>query len=244
MDVQSIFTNAVKTVKANSPAIFTALGIGGVIVTSYLVARGSFKAAEVLIKEEEELPKKELAAKVWKFYVPAVISGTATVGCILCASRATNKRALAAVAAYSITDKAFSEYREKVAEQFGKGKEQKVRDEIAEEYVTKNPPKPQEVIITGSGHILCCELYTGRYFRSDIEKLRRSENIINSRVNNELYVPLDELYDLIGLRSTSQSPNVGWASPRLLEIRYSTVLSEDGEPCIAFDYNYVSPLCS
>jgi hypothetical protein len=90
--------------------------------------------------------------------------------------------------------------------------------------------------------VLCCELYTRRYFKSDMEALRKAQNDINSKIIHELYVTLDELYNLLGLTSTSVSGNLGWDSDKMLELQFSTVLTENGEPCLAFEYNYLKPL--
>ena len=55
---------------------------------------------------------------------------------------------------------------------------------------------------------------------------------------NDLYATLDDFYDIIGLGKTGLSTDLGWDSDRLLEIKLSTVLTEDNRPCLAFDYNY------
>jgi hypothetical protein len=243
MDLQTIFGNTVKLLKSNSPVIFTALGVGGVIATSYFVAKGSFQAADILIDEDrEELPNNEKIKLIWKCYVPAVISGAATIGCIVCASKASNNRAVAAMAAYSLTERAFTEYREKVSDELGKGKDQKVLDEIAKDRIAEHPPCLGDVIVVGNGHVMCCEMYTGRYFRSDMDKLRRAENEINAKIFIERYVTLDEFYELIDVRPTSDSSRFGWDSDKMLKLEFSTVMAENDEPCIAFSYNYVKPL--
>ena len=247
MNLSGLVTKFSKSVKSNSPEILTALGVSGVITTAYLAAKASFQAAEILldrdnagrITDEEEKRYKHL---VWKCYIPAGISGVATVACIIGASRSSGKRTAAAVTAYSLTERAFSEYKEKVVEQVGKGKEQKIRDDIAQEAVLNQPPTSKEVVIVGPGQVLCCELYTHRYFRSDMETLRKSVNDINARINQDAYVPLFEFYELVGLPYTTASNELGWDSDKQLELQFSTVMSESGEPCLAFDYNYVKPL--
>jgi hypothetical protein len=157
------------------------------------------------------------------------------------ARQAGANRTAAAVAAYSLTERAFTEYKEKVVEQIGKNKEQKVRDDLAQDQVSKGPPST-EVVMLGKGEVLCCELHTHRYFRSDMETLRKAENKINHLINSDVYVTLDEFYDILGLNYTSHSAYWGWNSDKLMELKFSTVLSENGEPCLAFDYNYVSPI--
>jgi Family of unknown function (DUF6353) len=249
MDMSNIFANVVKTVKSNSPEILTALGVGGVVATSILSTKATAKSIReidamehndgIAVANKERI--KDRIRLVWKNYIPPVISGVVTIGCIIGSNRAGGNRTAAAVAAYSLTERAFSEYKEKVVEQLGEGKEQKIRDEIAAEKVQKNPSR--EVMITSvSGHVLCCELYTGRYLFSDMESLRRACNDLNKILIDQIYASLDEFYDLIGLSYTSNSCNLGWDSDRFLELHFSTVMSDNGEPCLAFEYNYVKPI--
>jgi hypothetical protein len=251
MSMSTLLTNGLKLIKSNSPEILTALGVAGVVTTSYFVSKASFKAAEIIKKEEDEgraiagpskHQVKEYGKLVWKCYIPAGIAGASTVACIIGASKANSRRTAAAVTAYSLTERAFSEYREKVVEQLGKGKNQKVIDEIAQSRVSNNPSTSKEVIITGNGDVMCCELFTHRYFRSDKQTLDRAQNEINYMVVHHLYVSLSEFYDLIGLPHTSTSETLGWDSEKLMELVFTTTLSEGGEPCLAFDYNYTKPL--
>ena len=116
-----------------------------------------------------------------------------------------------------------------------------IRDEIAQDRVTKSPPT--EVIITDRGDVLCCELYTGRYFRSEMETLRKAQNDINHEmISGSPYATLADFYYIVGLPVTSVSQNVGWDVDRIMELKFSTVLSDDDKPCLAFEYNYIQPL--
>lgn len=249
MQPSIFFNRAVKAIKSNAPEILTALGVTGVVTTSYLVGKASFKAAKILEEEQASdawghVNTKEQVIRqtklTWKCYIPAGVSGVVTIACIIGSSKANGRRTAAAVTAYSLTERAYSEYKEKVVEQLGKNKEQKIRDEIAQDTVTKNPPS-KEVIVLGGGQVLCCELWTHRYFKSDMESLRKAENDINAMIVNTFYVTLDEFYDLLNLPHTSSSDKMGWDSDKLLELQFSSVISEDGEPCLAFDYNYLRP---
>jgi hypothetical protein len=250
MDFNNIIGIVTKQVKANSPEILAALGLVGAASTAYFSGRASYAAAKII--EEHEAKKgvgenrkerfKERTKLVWKLYIPAAISGALTVGCSIGSLKASGRRTTAAIAVYSLTEKAFAEYREKVMEEIGKGKEQKITDQLVQDRVTENPAGSREVVILGNGHVLCCELFTGRYFRSDMESMRRAQNDINAKIVNNIYTTLDEFYELLGLSSTSVSGNVGWDSDKLMELKFSTVISDGGEPCLAFDYNYTKPL--
>jgi len=241
-------SNTLKLVKSNSPEILTVLGAVGVLATAYLSGKGAFKAAAIIDSAEEKEgtsddPKerlKERAGLTWKCYIPAAIVGSATIGCITASQKASNKRTMASIASYAVLDQIFADYKEKVIEQIGVGKEQKIRDEVAQRRVTKNPPT--QVLVMGSGHVLCCENFTGRYFRSDMETLRKAQNDVNSLAMKDLYVSLNEFYDLVGLPPTSNSDVMGWNFEKNMELRFSTVLGPSNEPCLVFDYNYTKVL--
>lgn len=247
MTIAEILNKSVRTVKHNSPEILTGFSIAGVVGTGYLAFRAGMKSARAIdeipdMSDDWKVNLKENAKLTWKFYIPPTISGALSISAIIGASKASGRRTTAAVAAYSITQKAFDEYKEHVIEQLGKGKEQKIRDELAQKKVSESPPENSKVLIISGGDVLCCELWSGRYFRSDMETLRRAENEINARVVQGYYASLDELYDELGLPHTSDSSRLGWNSDKLLEMQFSTVLSPENEPCLAFEYNYIRPL--
>lgn len=222
--------------RENSSSILTALGVSGTITTAYLTAKASFKAASVLA-EEPPMDKKETVKTVWKLYIPAVTSGTLTIGCILGASKINARRTAALTAAYSLTEKAYSEYKDKVVETLGEKKEKKVRDDIAADRVAQS--SSQGVVVLGTGDVLCYEMYTGRYFTSDMETLRKAQNDINAKLVREMEATLSDFYYLVGLPQTSYSSYSGWKSEKMMSLDFSTHL-HDGKPCLAFEYNYIT----
>lgn len=234
---------AIKTghiLRSNSPAILTAIGVTGTVSTAYLAGKASFRAAESIQNLPPSSTKKEKVKFVWSLYIPSGISGALTIACIIGATKIGYKRTAALTAAYSLSERAFNEYKDKVIETYGKNKEQKVRDDIAQDRVRESAPG-REVILSGSGDVLCCELYTGRYFKSDMETLRKSQNDINAKLVREGEATLSDFYYLIKVPYTSFSSNMGWNVDKLMELEFSTVLTEDGRPCLAFDYKSIIP---
>lgn len=254
MKLSELLSNATKLIKSNSPEILTALGIGGVVTTSYLVGKASFKAAKMIEQDtrfDEEAqsyvqdPKerlKEQVKLVGKLYIPAGISGIATITCIVCSNRTSGHRTAAAVAAYSLTEKAFSEYKEQVIEQVGRNKEEKVRAELAQKKVNDHPLGDQDLKIVAGGNVLCFDLRSMRYFRSDYERIRRVENEMNYQIVHERYVGLSEFYIAVGLQVTPESVHLGWTDGQLMELDIQTTLAENNEPCLTIDFNYLAPL--
>lgn len=229
-----------RMIKRNSTTILSSTAITGVATTAYLTARATWSVAT----NEDAVPTdslKDNVAVYWKFYIPAVASGLVTSACIIGVAKVGNKRAMAAQAAFILTERAYSEYRDKVIEEFGEKKDEKVRSAIAEDRVRKNPPS-QEVIIVSAGTVLCCELYTGRYFQSDMETLRKAQNDLNEQLIQNDQISLEEWYHMIGLQSTSFASDVGWNSDKMMALEFTTVLTEDGRPCLAFSYSHIRSL--
>lgn len=241
MNLHGIVTILEKTIRDNSPVILTALGASGTVVTSYLAGMASYDVGKHAKPGFDDLSLKEKIRVSWKRYIPTAISGTVTIACIIGAAKVGSRRTAVSMAAYSLSEKAFNEYKEKVVDQIGARKEQAVRDEIAQDRVTANPPPSREVVLAGPGNVLCMEIYTGRYFNSDMESLRKAQNDINARLLRDDHASASDLYIMLGLPYTSHSSYIGWTSDRLMEMQFSTALADDGRPCITFEYNYVNP---
>lgn len=246
MKIQVLAKHIERVAVDNSPAILTAVGVTGTVTTAIFASRASFKAADIIREMESaegasEDPKERLVERTkatWQLYIPAVGIGTATIACIVFANQIGTRRAAAMAAAYSMSEKAFSEYREKIVEKVGEAKEQEARDEIAQERVERNPLGSQ-VIVMNEREVLCFDQYTGRYFNSDMETLKQAQNKINYRMIRENYASLNDFYDCVGLEWVPTGDDIGWNSDAMLELSFTTVLSDDQRPCIAIDFHTV-----
>lgn len=239
-----------KDVKTHSPEILAGLAVTGVLSSVYLAAKAGYESAGVIALYENitggppESRKErylERAKLVWKSYVPTALSVSTTIGCIVFANRIGFRKTIAAQAALAVSQRAYSDYRDKIIEEYGERKDQSIRDKIAEERVQRTAPA-ENVLMVGPGNVLCCELFTGRYFSSDIESLRKAQNELNAQLLSQDYQTLDDFYYLIGLPQTSTSGQLGWKSSKLMELSFTSALTEDGRPCLAFEYNYTETL--
>jgi hypothetical protein len=250
MDLSQLAHKAIFHLKKSSPTLLTITAVGGVAATAYFSAKGTIKAAEAIhdhesvhgVREEPRERAKEHVQVAWRCYIPAAATATATIACIVGANRVGLRRAAAAQAGLFLAERTYSEYRSKVVEEFGQRKDDTIREEIAKNRVQGKEPPSQEVMLTGPGNILSMELYTGRYFACDMETLRRAQNTLNERLIRHDYASLDDFYYIIGLQPTRVSSEIGWKSNRMMELEFTTVLSNDGRPCLAFDYSYTIPL--
>lgn len=238
MQIPKFLLNAQKASIVNAPHILTGTAVLGVVVTSYLTARATVKAVRHIdcLPDFNEVPTKRErithdAKAVWKYYIPPVASGIATVTCVVTADIQNTKRHGAAVAAYTLTEKALRDYRSAVANEVGEDKEREIRGSVS-----------PDVVFVGTGKVLCLDETSGRYFMSSKAELERARNSTNASVLSELYVTLSEFYAELGLAPTTLSDKLGWDSDRLLELEFHGALSPEGEPCVGFNFNYLKPL--
>lgn len=245
-------SNFIKTVgnklSEHSPEILTGIGITGLLSTTVLAVKATPKALRLIDEKKEEnntdeLTNMEVVKTCWKCYIPAAVTASVSVACLIGANSVNSKRNAVLATAYKLSESAFSEYKEKVIETIGEKKEEEVRDKIAKDRIEKNPVNNNEVIITGKGDVLCYDVVSGRYFKSDVDKIRKAENTLNKKLMNDMYCSLNEFYDLIGLPFTQMGFDLGWnVNDSLVEIEFSTQLSEDDTPCVVIQYS-VLPKC-
>lgn len=230
----------------NAPIIFTAVGAVSAVGATVLTGKATLKAAEMIQdetvrremltpdgKEPEDFSTKDKIKFVWKEYIPAAGVLVISVTSIISANRISTRRAAAMAAAYSLSEKAYSEYREKVVEKFNANKEQQIRDELAQDRVTANPPP---MMVIGNGDVICYDQPTGRYFKSNVETIRQVQNDVNAHVNEYGHATLSDFYVALKLKETPMSEEIGWTPDRLLDVRFSTTLTDDNQPCLVIDY--------
>jgi len=230
------------SISKHSPEILTGIGIAGMITTTIMAVRATPKAL-ILIEEKKEeidvdkLTPIELIKTTWTCYIPAAITGGLSIICLIGASSVNTRRNMALATAYTLSESALKEYQEKVIETIGEKKEQSVRDSIAKDRIKRDPVTSKEVIITERGNTLCYDVISGRYFKSDIDKLKKVENELNRRMRDEMYISLNEFYYEIGLKPIGIGDDLGWNIDHgYIELSFSSQLADEGTPCLVIDY--------
>lgn len=256
--IMGIFT---KFTTDNSPLLLTTVAAVGTVSTAVLATRATIKAVRIADESmrvemfDEFGPdydvvnnpagmrwdKKALVKEVWTLYIPPLSVAVITVTCIVASNRIGTRRAAAMAAAYTLVERNFEEYRSSIVEKIGKNKEQAVRDENIQRRMDANPMSASSVIITGGGDVPCYDVYTGRYFKSDMETLKKAQNDLNYKILNHQYASLNDFYNSIGLPNIPQGEEVGWNSDKLMELSFSTTMTDDQRPAISFEFQ-VTPV--
>lgn len=245
----------------NAPTILTITGITAMASSTYWAVKATPKALALKEKAEVEKNKKagtfkgdrvndwipltkvEIVQTCWRCYAPAFITGVLGAACLIGANSMNLRKNAALAAAYALSETNFKEYREKTLEEVGEKKEEKIRNAVAEEKITKNPVNTSTVLETGNGDTLCYDAICGRYFKSSIEKLKSALNELNMELVQDGYVSLNQYYDLIGLPDGMLGDDLGWSindHHATVQLDLSAQLTKDEAqtPCMVVSFKY------
>ncbi len=250
----------IKYLGDHGPVILTGLGIAGVVGTTLLAVKGTIKACEIVEKEKAErfdefnqqnsepedadskdaslkpITKLETVAMTWKCYIPAAIMGATTIACIAGSHKASVRKAAILSGLYQMSESQVEKLEGKMKEVIGDKQTGKVKEKITESILSDHPINGAEIIETGSGNTLCYDVWSGRYFHSSIEAIRKAQNDFNHQLMLEFGLTLNELYGYMGLDSTGSGEEVGWTVNKPLEFFFTSKLASDGSPCLVVDF--------
>ena len=246
------------TASANMPIIQTAFSVAGTIVTPIWACKSTLKAKEILDQKSAErggapISKGEAVELCWPYFI-----GPVALGGLTCLSEIKTTHdllgQLASTTAVAMTSKKMlEEYRDKNKELNGEGKDRKIKDEIAADRVKEMKEKcnGNAPIIVTDGDILCIDGFSGRMFRSSIEKIRKAVNDVNAELTPGFgkwtdplrKVYLNDFYSYLDEKSLKPldigESALGWTNSHGMEVDFSTQMWNENTPCVVVNYNLV-----
>ena len=247
-----MYNNTKNGVQKHSPELLAGVGVVGVVASTVMACKATMKLNDILeesketrdkIREVESNPryeeqyshedaKKDLvinytqtAMKVAKLYAPAVILGSASLGCLLASNDILRKRNAALSAAYMTVDKSFKEYRQRVVDRFGEEVEKEIRYNIKAEEVTSTvvAEDGSETTVTETVKTMDPNLYSdyakffdeaSPYWQKDPEYnfmfLKSQQQYANDLLKARGRLFLNEVYEMLGIDKTKAGQIVGW----------------------------------
>lgn len=219
MDVQTF-------IKRNASTILTCIGAAGVVATAVMTAKETPKALSLLenAKEEkgEDLTKWEKIKIIGPAYIPAAITGAATIVCIFGSNIISKKQQAALISAYALLDNSFKEYKKKTDELYGEEAGEHIREEIVKDKYASDGK------LLDDKKELFFDFYSGRYFESTKEAVMWAQYETNRAMFVNGAVCLNEYYDFLGLETKPEYELIGWSCGQIEEMY--------GYPWIEFDY--------
>ena len=233
-----------ETVK-RSPGILAGLGVIGMFTAIGMAIHATPKAIVVLEAEAGnrgvepgKLKPIDTVKTVGVYYIPTLATAVLSTFLIFEGFSISNKRHAALAAAYGLSEAALKDFQDKLVEVDGEKKLDKVRKAIAKDQVEKHPVENTEIVLTGNGETLCYEPLSGRYFKSDIDKIKQAVNRTNSYLVREGIISLNDFYYELGLDGTSIGRDIGWelSQDDLIDLDFTATLTSDNTPCLAIGY--------
>lgn len=248
IDLKNFAEKVVMGLKKHSPAILTGIGITGMIGTTVLAVRATPEAMRRIedkkkLEHHTKLTLPQTIQAAGSCYIPAIVTGVASTGCLIGASVTSGRRNAALATAYSLAETTLRDYRAKVVETIGERKETAILDAVDQERVEKNPPTEDRTCLDGNGQTLCYDAMFGRYFYSDRAALETAANTLNRAMSTmtEPYVSLNQFYSELGLPYVEIGDRLGWnVNKGLIKLRFSSQLAGGKTPCLVISY-YVMP---
>lgn len=216
--------------KENDSSIIAGMAIAGVVTTAIFAGKASIKANYVLkdIKKDDpakynSMDNKEKLKEVAPIFIPAIISGLATIACIYTSHSIDARRQVALMSAYSLSEHAMKSMEEKLSEK----KVKQVKEAIFEDEVKTNPPKQETIVETGKGKTKFRDGIFGGDFYSDIEHVKSVFNKYNKMLNDGDIVYANDLRWDLGLPQTDIAGIMGWDCGQLDEMLTSVIIERD-----------------
>ena len=182
----------------------------------------------------------EVIKSTWKAYIPAVGLGVVGIVCLIGAARVSSARNAAFAGAASIAEKALYEYQQKVIDILGEDQANEIRDELAKDRIVKidaaDISGDNETVCSRPGGSWIYDPITDRKWKSDLEAVRAAMNDFNHDLIGGVYGTLNDWYYCLGVKGVSIGDDLGWCSDKLLDIRFSAMVLDNGEPAIVLDY--------
>lgn len=220
----------------NSSTILTIAGAAGAVATSVMAVKATPKAIRLMeeAKEEkgEDLTTMETIQVAGPVYIPALLTGTATLACIFGANVLSKRNQASLMSAYALLDASFKEYKAKATELYGESSDIRIREEIAKD-------KYEDDTEVEDGKQLFFDQFSGRYFESTIEEVQRAEYRINRHLVMRDYAYLNEFYDELGVEQIESGYQYGWSQggnfarywQSWIDFTHEKVVMDDGLEC-------------
>ena len=243
MDISKLIESSKKKLSDNAPEIMIGFGLAGMLTSTIMAVKATPKAMAIIEEEEDylnrELTKIEKAKLVWKPYVPAALGYCASTALIIGANNVNSKRSAMFAGAYKLSEQTLATYRDKVIETIGEEKEREISDKVARDKVkeARQPSYHANEVIYGTGQCLCYDPISGRYFNSDMDKIRKIENDLNYRLMKENMISLNEFYTELGMECTDMGFKYGWnIDEGLIEVRFTSTITDDNRLCLVVTF--------
>lgn len=243
MEISKIAKDAKGILRNNTPAILAGIGVGGVVATGIMSARAGMKASQIIEEDRArqgapEDPRARLkndAKLTWQCYIPAASVAVTTITAIVAGQQVSARRQASMVGLYSITERAFKEYKDEVLKVVGEEKAEAIEEATAARTLARHPEEDRTIVF-GAGKVACFDTLSGRYFESDFESIRAAANDLNAQCIDNVYASQNDWFRLLGLPLLPNGDDLGWNTNHRIDVRITSTMTPDNKPALCIKY--------
>ena len=192
--------------------ILTGLAVVGVFGTAIMAAKDTPKALKMMEQKEEfkvekyghKLTKTEKVIALIPGYLPTILMGLATAGCIVGANNVNKQHQAALISTYMSLNTSYQEYQRKVKEMFGEEAEKKLREELEKDKYL------HEQFGSVDDTRLFYDEYSNRYFEMSLYEFQRVMYEFNRIYNHLGEISLNDFYEFVQLSPIDLGNKIGW----------------------------------
>lgn len=224
-------------VRRNAPTILTCVGGIGVVATSVMAVKATPKALQLLeeakAEKGEDLTKLEAVVAAGPVYIPAMVTGAATIACIFSANLLNKRSQAALTSAYALIDNSYREYKKKVEELYGTDADKQIKQEIAKDKYKDVDIQPAD------DEDLFYDEFSCRYFNATKYIVQQAEYRINRDIQTQGGATINDFYAYLGIEPIECGDELGWSEggnferywQSWLDFNHHNVVMDDGLEC-------------
>lgn len=174
----------------------------GVGLTMFTAIRDTKKACKLTT---EDMTTLEKIKKTWKCYIPSGVIATSTIFCIIYSDKVSMNEKIALLNTLTTVQDNYKNLRTAVDETCNP----ETKEEILKKTVKNKVPRG--LYIERTEEKIFYEEYSGKHFTSTIENVLKAEYLFNKQLSIIGYSSLNEFYDFLGIKKTTEGEYLGWS---------------------------------
>lgn len=223
--------------KKHGATLLTIGGVIGVVGTAVEATRATVKAVDLLQASEEikgeKLTKKEMICIAGPLYIPTVLTGLTTIGCIFGANHLNKRQQAMLMGVYSMLDNTYKTYRNKVKEIYGEEGDCRVIESIANDHMKYDRLPTIDEDATRP----FMDMNSLQLTYTSVEDIREIEQTLNELLQTRGYVRVCEYNELLAINSIEEDYITGWVSSKVnpihgidkIEIKCTAAIDKNGD---------------
>lgn len=243
MGIGTFLKQAVRLVGKYSPQILTGMGIASFVTATVMAVEATPEAYNKIKMEEykratdggDPITTGDIVKLTWKDYAAPVamtlIGTVMIVGGHCMIIRRYTKQIVTLTTAYTMVADQANKYYDKTKQLAGKTKADDIKAAVAQDTAdsfTDAEYENAQSINGGTDYFI--DALSGRIFKYDIRDFEKAVNEFNRKLLTEMWKPVNELYDDIGLDHTMLGETLGYdIDDGLLEYGKPSVAEHNGK---------------